>query len=228
MTIFTQSGNRAGLVTVLALVFIGVPAMGQGEGRGAGRLTPEERESVWLLEAGSVSADLGLDTSKTQQLAAAYKVSRGRLQKAIEATLSKNYAEVRERFEAMFQARSVENELFAKDLETFLDKDQSQKAVEQLAAFSGMGDDAVKKMSDLVSDQDTLRKAVHVLNLHLIKFNSVIAGVMSGGGGVPEERREEMRKLIDDLNAELGTILTEDQLLKWKESTADVARGSGR
>ena len=227
MALNTNKGFRFGL-TFLFVVLLMVsiePVFAQGAGRGGFQMDPKDREAVWSLEAKTVATELGLDAEKSEKLHAAYKVSRERLQKAIEAIPTGESDVFRARFESRRKARLAENETFAKDLAAFLDEAQSKKAVEQLTVFIGRGDMTVKSLSDIVTNPETLLKAMKVLNAHLIKLDKEIAGSMAGGEGVAEERREQRRKMVEELNTEMAKVLSEEEMTKWKESTADRRPG---
>ncbi len=223
-------GFRVGLTCLF--IFLMVSSMGpvfaQGAGRGGPQMDPKDREAVWSLEAKTVATELGLDAEKSEKLHAAYKVSRERLQKAVEAIPTGESNDFRARYESRRKARLAENDTFAKDLAAFLDEAQAKKAVEQLTVFFGRGDMTVKSLSDIVTNPETLLKAMKVLNAHLIKLDKEIAGSMVEGVGVAEERRDQRSKMVEELNTEMAKILSEEEMTKWKESTADRRPGRNR
>jgi hypothetical protein len=213
------------ILSAFLLIIGTVSAFAQETVRRGPQLDPAVRDAVWGQEVKCVATDLGLDAEKSAKLAAAYKVSRERLQKAIEAVPSGDSDDYRARFESMRKIRDAETESFTKELTAFLDEAQSKKAAEQLAAFSGRGDFSVKTLTDIVKNQDTLQKAIHVLNVQLLKFNKETASAMSSAGGASEDRRERRRKMTEELDAELAKVLSADEMKQWKESTANQTRG---
>jgi hypothetical protein len=210
---------RIGVAIAILIFGFGESAFAQfGPGRGRRQMDPQSRETVWNLQSKAAAKSLDLPQEAADKLAAAYKVSRERLQKAIEATPPAEGGGWRERMDLFRKNRDLEREALAKDLAGFLDDGQAKKVMEILGLLSNQWDFMTKTLSDIVTQEDKLLKAILVVNSHLGKVEGQFAATPpSEGSG--EDLRERFRQSREALNAEMAKILSEEELKKWQEST---------
>jgi hypothetical protein len=212
------------ILAALLLALGSTAAMAQrGFGRGGPQVDPKDQEAVWSLQSKSVAHDLGLTGEAADKLAATYKAARERAMKAFEAVPSGEGGDFRSRMEAFRKVRDSEREALAKDLAGILDAEKAKKAGEEMGLFSGFWDVMTKSLADIVANEDTRIKAVLAVNASLVKMDKEFSANREGGGG-SEGRRERFQKSRDELNTELGKILSEDEMKKWKESNENMGQ----
>lgn len=220
------------LALVAALCFATSVQAQQMRGQRGPRMTPEEAQAAWTLEASHVAGKLGLSKEETTKLVDAYKKVRESYSTAVREAMEEVMANaagtgdrqaIREAMgEVQGKIAKAETEKFAKALGAFLDKEKTEKAVTQLGAFSGSLDRMVNVIAGLKLDKAKQAEALDLVNAYVVESTAARRKVMASGDF--ESMRTVFQELRTKLNEAMAKVLSEEQLAKWTEATARRGR----
>lgn len=217
------------LALVAALCFATSVQAQQMRGQRGPQMTPEEAQAAWTLEASHVAGKLGLSKEETTKLVDAYKKVRESYSAAVREAIEEVMADTQDRQAIRAAMREVqekitkaETEKFAKALGAFLDKEETNKAVTQLGAFSGSLDRMVNVIAGLKLDKAKQAEALDIVNAYVVESTAARAKAMASGDR--ESMGTVFQELRTKLNEAMAKVLSEEQLAKWIEATARRAR----
>lgn len=207
---------------------------GQGErGRGGrpARLTKEQSQAAWSLEAAGVAESLKLDSKQTDALARAYIDARNSHAAAIEAArenMRNNPPEEggpqagRQRMQDLMKS---ERGKFEKAIgEAGLTEAQKQQVMATLGSFNPQWDQMVTTLKGMNLDAAKMSAAQTAVREHVA---ATVKARESMGG--PDADREAMRTAMQDARKKmmdsLKKVLSEEQMAKFEES---LGGGRGR
>ncbi len=212
-----------GVALLAVVVFAAAIAEAQGGGRGGGpRLSPEQLDAAWTLEAQGVSKDIGLNDGDTAKVVAAYKTSRTSHQKAMDDLTATG-----ERGPGMFQQMQdiaiAERAKLAAELETAIGKEKADKAVAVLGTYGRGWDRLVDtlasfKLEPAKQSAGLTKIAEHIVEVDKAQQDAFASFDMEGLRAASQESKSR-------LDAAMADILSAEQLTVWNERTA---RGGGR
>ena len=207
----------------VAAVAAGQPPAGQPGGAPgmAFRMTPEQSEEAWALQANHVAAKLGLSEENAAKLVDAYKTVKKDYLTALterRAAMSREPGAMEEARKAMAEVADTARGNLRKAVSAFLDEKQTETAVERLGNFDFRWDAMVRKLAEFKLG-DKQADALELVNLFIIESGKLVRSRMAAGAP-PEDLRERNAALRAKLDEDLAKILSEEQLAEWKQSTA--------
>ncbi len=215
---------------VLIVLFLtAAAAQAQGPGRPP-RLTPEQSKAAWAIEAKHVAGKLELSEEATGKLVKAYSDAQTAYAESMNKKREELQAQGGDREgmrgafrKAMEEVRTAEREKFSAALAAFLNEEQTKKVVSQLGGFNGSLDNMVNILAGFKLE-DKQAKALDLVlayTLEQTKLWTQATGEQQDFAAL----REKMTALKTKLDTDLGEILSNEQLAKWKEATAPRGRG---
>jgi hypothetical protein len=215
----------------------GPPPGGPGGRPGPARMTPEQSEAIWTLQAANVATRLALSEEAATQLGETYKNVRKELSAASRAEIQPPSEGQREgrggrgrgrggMMEAHRELTATYRAKLKTALAGFLAAEQAGKAVELLGSFDFQWDRMVQVLAGfkLGADQDAALALVNDYVAQRVKFR-LEAGPPNEEGADP---REAMRARKAALDEALSALLSAEQLDQWKVATAQHGRRGGR
>lgn len=212
-----------GMAWIAVVVFAAAVAEAQGGGRGGGpRMSPEQLDAAWTLQAQGVSKDIGLNDGDTAKVVAAYKTSRASHQKAMDDLMATG-----ERGPGMFQQMQdiaiAERAKLTAELETAIGKEKADKAVAVLGTYGRGWDRLVDTLASFKLEPakqfaGLTKIAEHIVDVDKAQQDAFASFDMEGFRAASQESKAR-------LDAEMAKILSAEQLTVWNERTA---RGGGR
>ena len=238
---------------VFAAGLLCLPALAQGPGGGGfGGIDPEQMAKAWGTQAASVAKSLSLNDEQSKKLLDAYTASRGSLAKSLMAgalpTLpalpgapgatgtpgipgtpgtpgtpgGPGNAGGAARGESVRKAMTDERAKFETALKGFLDADQTSKAMAALGSFDFRWDMMVNSLDSLGLEDKAKAEAMGAVS----SFVAESAKAREAAGGDRDAMRTKGMELRTKLEADLGKVLSADQLTKLKEMPG-FRRGGG-
>jgi hypothetical protein len=200
----------------------------------AQRMSPEEAQAAWTLQASHVAGKLKLSKEQTTKLVDAYKRARESYPEALgkarkEARAKAAPEERRGMGRIMREVRQkvtkAETEKFAKDVGAFLGKKKTKQAVKQLRTFSGSLDKIVNIVAGLELDKEKQAKALDIVSAYDAESTAARQKAMAGGD------RDAMRAVSEKQQAKLeeamSKILSEAEFRVWGRATGSRSGGPG-
>lgn len=204
--------GKFGVAAILcAAALLCVPALAQRPGGFGGGFNPEELAKAWGVEASSVAKSLSLNEEQSKKLLDAYKASRESLGKAM-ADLRSGGSDGGGR-EAFRKAVTDERAKFETALKGFLDADQTSKVLASLGSFDLRFDLMTNSLAGLGLEEKAMADAMGVVSAYIAES----AKAREAAGGDRDKMRETAKPLRDKLDADLGKILTAEQVAKLQE-----------
>lgn len=218
-------------VLLVALLSAPLTAQAQDPQRGM-RLSPENLQAAWAIEAKHVATKLELSEEATAKLVKSHADAQKAFAEAMNKKREEMRAEggdrqgVRGTFRTVFvELRKAEREKFSTALSEFLTEDQTKKAVSQLGTFSS----SLDRMVHLVAGFKLEDKQAKALD-QLFAYNLEQAKLWTEDAAEQQDfaaLREKMTALKTKLDTDLAEILSNEQLEVWKEATTYRGRGFG-
>jgi len=172
---------------------------------------PEQMEKVWVLQAEGVASALGFDEAATGKLSETYKQSRQQFHdKMMEARESGGG------WEGFREIREEAAEGLKTSLGEALTADQAEKAYEFLGGLSFRADIGTNALMEIVEDESKLKTAVGILMK------------IEGNQPFSRDQREEREARREKLYQELGSVLSPEQIEKFKGSFERFGRRGPR
>lgn len=196
-----------------------------GEGRGvAGRMfDPEVAANAHELQAKHVAKSLELTDEQGQKLVQEYKNARKGLADAYSQQMQQMTPGQRPDREAMAKVSQEARDKLKTAVGAFLNEEQTGKAMEKLGAFSWRWDQMVLTLADMGLEDEAMSKAMGMVADYAAQQHKAMTEARSSDmAGM----REKLRAMNEKLDADLATVLDEEQMAKWKEATE--TRGPGR
>lgn len=203
------------------LMFGCLAAVAQQGGRGAAAMDPAQAAKAWELEAKNVAKSIGLSDEQTTKLVDAYKAARQSYATAARAQMSQGE---RPNMQAMLELNKSERAKLAAALEGTLTPEQAEKALASLGSFNWRWDSMVLALDGMGLEEAKKEQALTKVADYVAE--TAKAREAAAGGGDMQAMREKGRELREKLDADLGQILSAEQLAQWKEATA-MRRGPG-
>lgn len=210
-------GSIAGL-TLALVVTAGLASAQPGGGGQGGGMSDEQRAATWTLEAQGVAKDLGLDEANTQKLVDAYKASRTS-QRAATQSIERGpegMAKTRE-------ANAAERAKLKTAVGAFLKAEEADKAVATLGTYSRFWDRYVSVIADLKLEPEKQQQALSAIAANVAASDAEMQ--KAGQGGDFSNMRTVMTAQREKLDADLGKILSEEQMKTWQEKSRMGGRG---
>ena len=189
------------------------------------RMSPEQTQAAWTLQANHVAGKLELSKEQTTKLVDAYKKARESYNETVrkarqEARASVDSGDRRARFQVMRDAQQkvtkAETEEFAKAVGAFLDEEKAKTAVKQLGTFSRELDRMVNVIAGLELDESKLAKALDTVSTYVVESMAARARAMAS----PDmEALTVLREQRTKLNEAVAKLLSKEQLTMWNEAT---------
>ncbi len=205
----------------------------------AQRMSPEDAQAAWTLQASHVAGKLELSKEQTTKLVDAYRKARESypevLGKARKEARAKAAPEERRGMgrimrEVQQKVAKAETEKFAKDVGTFLGKKKTKQAARQLGRFSGSLDKIVNIVAGLELDKAKQAKALDIVSAYDAESTAARQKAMAGGD------RDAMRAVSETqrakLNEAMSKVLSEEEFRTWVRTVGgrpprSSARGGG-
>ncbi len=207
---------------------------GQGVGGPAGRmglgprLTSEQSEAAWKVEAQHVGAKLGLADEAKGKLVDAYVQMRKDALKAWEERRASGERgpDAREDMrKAMQELADSARENLKKEVSAFLDEKQTETAVQRLTGFDARGDLMVHVLAGM-NLGEKLEEALELVTNYAVESRALMRSRFEAGA--PQEGfREKVMALRTKLDEDLSKILSEEQMASWKVAIG-MGGGMGR
>jgi len=180
--------------------------------------TAENATTSWEMEAKTVARQLKLNDEKTAKLVDAYKAARASHRKALEAKLGEGARPDSENYAAMREVVAAERTKLETALKGFLSPEETQKAMATLGSFSRRWDQMTAVLSGMKLDPKVEAQAMDTVAAYVAEST---AGMTAQPAPADREAfRQKSQEARDKVDAEMAKILSQEQLAKWKESTA--------
>lgn len=210
-----------------AVGFAQGPVGGGGAGGVGSRLSPEEEASAWTSQAKSVATELGLADDVSAKLVDAYKAARQSQIDAIKAKLGEAGQAGPGSFNAMREVTDAERGKFETAIKAFLNEEQTGKAMGTLGAFNRRWDAMTMVLSGFNLDDAKNAEAMKLVMGYVADSDKAMREAFAAGpGGDRGAMRDKMRAMKQKLDADLGKVLSAEQLQTWTNKT--TMRGGGR
>jgi len=179
--------------------------------------SPEEAAKIWALQAADVAKSIGLTPELSTKLSDAYKAARESYSAAMDALRGQGQ-EARRDFGKMRELGVAEKGKFGEVLKGFLDADQTAKVLATLGSFNRRWDSMVSALMGMGLDEASMSKAMGLVTGYVAESDKIMQGVTEGGDF--QAVREKAQALREKLDTDMGTVLSPEQVTKWKEATA--------
>ncbi|MDZ4857476.1 MAG: hypothetical protein SGI88_00725 [Candidatus Hydrogenedentes bacterium] len=217
-----------GALTVAAIFCMSAMAQGPGGpggGPGGGpQISEEALAKAWDAQAAGVAKQLTLNEEQTKKLAEAYKAARTSHGAAIRERMSSGERRDPGAFREVGVAERTKLETALKG---FLNEEQTGKALTTLGSFNRRWDGMVVVLDGLGLEEKAKADAMNTVSTYIADSTKAIEEAMAAGSATPESMREKMAPMREKLDADMGKVLSADQLTKWKETTS-MRGGGGR
>ena len=180
-------------------------------------LSPEETAKIWALQAADVAKSIGLTPELSTKLTDAYKAARESYSAAMDALRGQGQ-EARRDFGKMRELGVAEKGKFGEVLKGFLDADQTAKVLATLGSFNRRWDSMVSTLMGMGLDEASMSKAMGLVTGYVAESDKIMQGVTEGGDF--QAVREKAQALREKLDTDMATVLSAEQMTKWKEATA--------
>lgn len=204
-----------------------VPAFAQRQGGGFGpQLSPEVAAKIWEMQAKTVAKDLSLNDDLTKKLVDAYKASRESLVKSVQEAMQGGGAPgggPGGPGEAFRKLMADERAKLSTAVGAFLNPEQTKSAVAVLGSFNMRWDGMVNAIDGLGLDEKVKGDALKAVESFVVES----AKAREAAGSDQEAMRAKSAELREKLEADLGKILSAEQLAKLKESPGFRRGGPG-
>ncbi len=214
-----QRRESTNYITLLpfAVLLVLTGSSGLAQFGGDPQLSPEQQQAAWALEAKSLAREAKLSDEATENLVAAYQTARGSHQKALQEAIASGGGGFGH-FQGTREVNEAEAGRLQAALAEFLQTEQRTEIMATLGTFNREWDVMVDTLAGFELDEEGLYAGLRHVN-----------GYVLGSTKALEEARanfdfESMRTAREEIKSELDTalisVLSEEQLAKWKEATA--------
>jgi hypothetical protein len=207
-----------GAALIMAAVMC-LPALNASAQQGGGgqRMTDEERDAAWTLEATGVSKELGLNEADTGKVVAAYKKSR-ESHRAASDELRASGAQGPDMFQQMQEIATTERGKLATELEAAIGKEKADKAVATLGTYNRSWDRFVNVLASFGLDAGKQQQGLGHIAKYVVEADKAQQEAMASFD--IDGMRTKMGELKTALDTSMGGVLSAEQLATWKERTA--------
>jgi hypothetical protein len=123
------------------------------------------------------------------------------------------------------EVNQAEKAKFETALKGFLNPEQTTKALATLGSFSRRWDPMVEALDGMNLEEKKKAEAMKLVADAVAESDKAMQAAMASGDR--ESVRDTMTKLREKLDADMGKILSAEQMTKWTEATA-MRGGRGR
>ncbi len=192
----------------------GGPDGGPGAGVPNGPLSPEQMGKAWEAQAAYVAKDLSFNGEQSKKLTDAYKAVRESFIKpSLDALGGRSGGPGGPGGEAFQKVATEERAKLQAALKGFLDEDQTTKAMATLGILSIRWDMMTSSLIELGLEDKAKADAMRAVT----SYNVEASTLPEAAGGDRDAMRAKSTELRQKLEADLGKILSADQLTKLKE-----------
>jgi hypothetical protein len=220
------------LLAMGLLIFAAVPADAQGGGgRGGPRLTSEESEAAWTLEAEGVANDIGASDGETAKVVAAYIAARTSQSAAMREARQAWRDEGgggggRGNFQALREITTKERDSLQAALGMIVSADKAATATESLGTFNRQWDMMAITLAAFGLAEEKQNACLTTI------ANYVVSADKARSEAFANQDFQSFRTISQEQKSALDTLmakqLSEEQLVTWKEKTARRGFGGGR
>lgn len=223
-----QAGSNAlmclaGLALMIASA-ASVSAQGGPGGRGRPSLEPEKQAAAWKVQASTVARSLRLDETETNQLTEDYEAARKGHGEAM-AKLREDLGEGGGfgNMQMYLQLSDKSRGEFGAVLGEYIEEEQVATALESLGAFSSEWDRMADTLTGFDLAQTDLASALDSVMAYVVATTKARKeAIASFDFQVIRTLRQEAK---EELDGKLASILSEEQMEDWTESTTRRRRG---
>ena len=209
--IVPQRHFRLGIVLGCCIT-LGAVCFGQGKTGEGKKATKDNVESVWRLQAQSVSDQLGLTKDQSEKLTVAYLAARAAHRQSVK--------ELREETDkdksrvALQGAIEKDREGFLSSLKGSVDSNALAKIATTLGSFNSRWDGYAATLVDLKLDNTAMKSAMGFLIKYVTDYEQASKKSLE-----TFNRRPNSRQFKAKLDADLAGILTAEQAAEWNRAT---------
>ena len=198
-----------------ALVLLCLGAIAQPPGPGGPPPNPEKAGKIWEMQAKMVAQDLALSGELVTKLVDAYKAARESQMASMRANRKPGE---RPDFRAMQEAQQVERGKLETALKSFLNPEQTAKALATLGTLDRRWDRMVAAIDGMNLDEKVKAEALKLVANHVAETGKNTQAAMAANDF--DAVRTQNMKSKEKIDADLAKVLSPEQLEKWKEATA--------
>jgi hypothetical protein len=229
-----QSLKQLAVLLAMGLLsFAAVPADAQGgRGQGGPRLTPEELEAAWTLEAEGVANDIGASDGETAKVVAAYIAARTSQNAAMREARQAWRDEGgggggggRGNFQALREITTKERDALQTALGMIVSADKAATATESLGTFNRQWDMMANTLAAFGLADEKQNACLTLI------ADYVVSADQARSEAFANRDFQSFRTISQEQKSALDTLmanqLSEEQLVTWKENTARRGFGGG-
>lgn len=211
-------------VAVVALCAVAGTAMAQG--RGGPRMSPDDAQKVWELEAKTVVNSLDLAEDAQAKVVEAFKTARKEQNAAMREAFSGGGGDPMARFQTMRDVGEKHVANLRTALTETIGEDDGAKAAEKLAAFDRQSDAMALVLTTLGLEETKLADGMGLVGTYAAGLGKAREEAFASMS--MDSMRTARRDLKTALDDGMAKVLSEDQLATWKEKTQFRGRRGGR
>ena len=180
----------------------------------------QDSSAVWALQAKTAAGLAKAPAEQVAKVVEAYTASRTSLNQAAQA---QGAGEGRDRFAARRQAAEAERTKLETALKGVLTAEQAAKAMETLGTFNRRWDGMVEALVAMKLDEKVMGEAMNLVAGYVADTGA--AGRSATSREDFQAVRTKMQARKQQLDGELGKILSAEQMTAWNQATAERSRG---
>jgi len=213
-----ESTKHNALIPFAVVLFL-TGSSGLAQFGGDLQLSPEQQQAAWALEAKSLAREAKLSDEVTENVVAAYRVARGSHQKALqEAIASGGGGGGFGHFQGTREVNEAEAGKLQAALGEFLQNEQLTEIMATLGTFNREWDVMVDTLAGFELGEEGLYAGLQHVNGYVLRSTKALEEARANFDF--ESMRSAREEIKGELDTALASILSEEQLAKWKAATA--------